>query len=75
MAEERREPKIGMWYANCCELDLYEIKTQDDIDYILDLREDDIDVAVLEDTRDQALLMLGLNPADHPSHPASGSQS
>ena len=34
--KNKHELKIGQWYSRCCHEDLYEIKTQEDIDDIID---------------------------------------
>lgn len=41
MADESeiREPRIGYWWCFCCEHDLYEIRTEADVQEVLATRE------------------------------------
>jgi hypothetical protein len=57
------EPKIGDWWAACCIEDLYEIRTNEDLEDVLEwLSEEDFGgIAGLWPTREAALADLDLS--------------
>jgi hypothetical protein len=54
-----RKPEIGYWWCFCCECDLYEIRSQDDIDEVNSTRE--YHNSRVWETEEAALLELGLS--------------
>lgn len=69
------EVKIGNWYTYCCQKDLEQIETQEDIDSINDLITDDFGVDVysskmeaLIDIRESWVRSLALNGGENPKN-------
>jgi len=56
IAEELR---IGMWATHCCHRDLYQIKTNEEIEYIIESWEDVPEVEVWPTKRDALLCIRG----------------
>lgn len=71
----KAEVKIGNWYTYCCQKDLAQIETQEDIDNINDLIADDFGVDIyetqleaLQDIRESWVRSLALNGGSDPEN-------
>src|SRR5215472_10310389 len=58
LASEVRLPRIGYWWCFCCEHDLWEIKTQQDVEDVLGEREY-FNIRVWETRADALMELIG----------------
>lgn len=52
-----REPRVGDWWSQCCELDLYQIESEDDLQSIKDMVNDGDEIGLegIWSTREEGL--------------------
>lgn len=56
-----REPKIGLWYTFCCELDITQILSEDEIAFLVDHIEECGPMEFYE-TREEAIQSVATAP-------------